>query len=361
MNENMGQIIKRLRKERNLTQEELAEQLNVSAQAISKWENGTSMPDISQVVPIANFFEISTDILFSRNVQENNQNVKLLIQSIEDSTEGNGYARFEKLKTLLNEYPANTDILAAIVRCATFLITPESLNESIFLYAVHSADLYINNAKKMGDIVRMYASKIDLYARAGRYAEAEELAKELKMPIISSEMYLAHISEKSGNYCEEIRHEQESIALLLGYLASELERLAVAYRKNGEVEKALEINLTNINLIHTIHQEDTFHAPLFNYYSICGFEAAYELVLLKKYNEALDMLEKIFDYGETQCRHCANNSPIVSPILDKIDPSLFHGKLKPSDYLWKINHAEFKPLHKYKRFQILLERYKGYE
>ena len=50
MNENMGQIIKHLRKERNLTQEELAEQLNVSAQAISKWENGTSMPDISQVV-----------------------------------------------------------------------------------------------------------------------------------------------------------------------------------------------------------------------------------------------------------------------------------------------------------------------
>ena len=48
MKENMGQIIKRLRKERNLTQEELAEQLNISAQAISKWENGTSMPDISQ-------------------------------------------------------------------------------------------------------------------------------------------------------------------------------------------------------------------------------------------------------------------------------------------------------------------------
>lgn len=56
MKENMGQIIKRLRKERNLTQEELAEQLNISAQAVSKWENGTSMPDISQVVPLANLY-----------------------------------------------------------------------------------------------------------------------------------------------------------------------------------------------------------------------------------------------------------------------------------------------------------------
>ena len=49
MTETMGQIIRRLRKEKNLTQEELAEQLNISAPAVSKWENDTSMPDISQV------------------------------------------------------------------------------------------------------------------------------------------------------------------------------------------------------------------------------------------------------------------------------------------------------------------------
>ena len=64
MKENIGQIIKRLRKEHNLTQEELAEQLNVSAPAVSKWENGTSLPDITQVVPLANLFGVPTDVLF---------------------------------------------------------------------------------------------------------------------------------------------------------------------------------------------------------------------------------------------------------------------------------------------------------
>jgi len=42
MKETMGQVIRRLRKEHNLTQEELAEQLNVSNQAVSKWECGGS-------------------------------------------------------------------------------------------------------------------------------------------------------------------------------------------------------------------------------------------------------------------------------------------------------------------------------
>ena len=44
MSETMGQIIRRLRKERNLTQEELAQQLNVTFQAISRWENETGIP-----------------------------------------------------------------------------------------------------------------------------------------------------------------------------------------------------------------------------------------------------------------------------------------------------------------------------
>ena len=65
MNETMGQIIRRLRKEKNLTQEELAQQLNVTNQAVSKWENGDCMPDISQIVPLASVFGVTTDVLFN--------------------------------------------------------------------------------------------------------------------------------------------------------------------------------------------------------------------------------------------------------------------------------------------------------
>ena len=64
MAKSIGAIIRELRCARNLTQEQLAENLGITAQAISKWENNIGMPDISQVVPIAHFFGVSTDVLF---------------------------------------------------------------------------------------------------------------------------------------------------------------------------------------------------------------------------------------------------------------------------------------------------------
>ena len=60
----IGQTIKLYRKEKDLTQSELAELIGVSTQAISKWETGSGMPDISQIVPLARVLEITTDKLF---------------------------------------------------------------------------------------------------------------------------------------------------------------------------------------------------------------------------------------------------------------------------------------------------------
>lgn len=58
---NIGEKIYNLRKKKNLSQEDLASVLNVSRQTISKWETGESNPDIDKIVPLCNFFEISTD------------------------------------------------------------------------------------------------------------------------------------------------------------------------------------------------------------------------------------------------------------------------------------------------------------
>lgn len=59
----LGEKIGSLRREKGLTQEELAEKLGVSPQAVSKWENDVSCPDIMLLPELARIFEVSTDML----------------------------------------------------------------------------------------------------------------------------------------------------------------------------------------------------------------------------------------------------------------------------------------------------------
>ena len=58
-----SEIFRALRKDKQLTQEQLAEVFGVSTQAISRWENSTSYPDITQLPNIASFFETTVDEL----------------------------------------------------------------------------------------------------------------------------------------------------------------------------------------------------------------------------------------------------------------------------------------------------------
>lgn len=65
----LAETIRRFRKERGLTQEQLAEALDVSVGAVSKWELGSSAPDLNRLVEMAEFFETSVDVLLGYELQ----------------------------------------------------------------------------------------------------------------------------------------------------------------------------------------------------------------------------------------------------------------------------------------------------
>ena len=63
---NLGKNIYDLRKQKSITQEDLAAELGVTAAAVSKWENGYTLPDILMLCALADFFEVTTDELLGR-------------------------------------------------------------------------------------------------------------------------------------------------------------------------------------------------------------------------------------------------------------------------------------------------------
>lgn len=91
MNISMGMNIKAARKKMGLTQEELASQLGVTAQAVSRWESEVGMPDISMVVPLAQTLSVSTDTLFGLTHSSYNelhyQEIKSKIDELYDGTD----------------------------------------------------------------------------------------------------------------------------------------------------------------------------------------------------------------------------------------------------------------------------------
>ena len=62
----LGKNIYELRKEKGVTQEELAAELGVTAAAVSKWEKGNTLPDVLMVCAIADYFAVTTDALLGR-------------------------------------------------------------------------------------------------------------------------------------------------------------------------------------------------------------------------------------------------------------------------------------------------------
>lgn len=71
MNNMINMNLIALRKQYGLTQEEVAERINVSRQAIAKWEKGDSIPDLSNCVALANLFQVSLDDLVHYSEEEN--------------------------------------------------------------------------------------------------------------------------------------------------------------------------------------------------------------------------------------------------------------------------------------------------
>ena len=67
---NIGNNIKQLRQQKNLTQDQVAEKLGVSYQAVSKWENKANTPDLALLPAIAELFGVSIDALFSDSIMD---------------------------------------------------------------------------------------------------------------------------------------------------------------------------------------------------------------------------------------------------------------------------------------------------
>ena len=110
---NIGTKIKELRKRADLTQEQLADILGVAYQTVSKWECGTTAPDLSMIAPIARFFKISADELFGLSESENDERLRDLRNRWGNTWDtGDVAERYAAAKEAHAEFPGNYEFLS---------------------------------------------------------------------------------------------------------------------------------------------------------------------------------------------------------------------------------------------------------
>ena len=127
----IGGFLKELRNEKNVTQEQLAEVLNVSGRTVSRWETGNNMPDISILVDIADYYDVSISEIINgeRKSEIMEKEVKETVLSLSDYAE----AINKKIKgrLLVLTVIAIVGMIAFVAIESTGLDTPGSIYEKI--------------------------------------------------------------------------------------------------------------------------------------------------------------------------------------------------------------------------------------
>ena len=137
----IGTFLKLLRKEKNLTQEQLAEQLGVSTRTVSRWENGNNMPDISLLSEIAEFYDVSIpELIYGERKSENmREEAKEVAETMSD------YAKAEK-ETLVKSI-RNMSLIGLIALIIYMVLGRTSVydrnNLFRYVYGISEALIYV--------------------------------------------------------------------------------------------------------------------------------------------------------------------------------------------------------------------------
>lgn len=115
MDFNLGSVIKRLRNEQGVTQDALAEYLGISYQAVSKWETGTTLPDITLLPKLAVFFGVRIDELFSVNHEDELERIDVMLQKEAMTDQNYSYAK-RILDGILRENPKDVEAMKRYAR-----------------------------------------------------------------------------------------------------------------------------------------------------------------------------------------------------------------------------------------------------
>ncbi|MBQ8496284.1 MAG: helix-turn-helix transcriptional regulator [Clostridia bacterium] len=360
---NLGTKIRELRRRDARTQDNLAEALGVTAQAVSRWESGGSYPDMEMIPAIANYFHISIDELFGYH-DDREEKIKNILENATKILTKQGFTMYQgslsedvgkcvnMLRAASEEFPNEPKILLKFAQALhmwgwhKYGAKANSVNSSGMMeenVEYNSQNVYWQEAVRVYEkLLKSNPSSKDreiairqitpLYCRMGEYEKAKALANEQNSIVISKEVLLpkATVGE------ERARYQGERIMELLSNLRFAISEPVALRPAVSSSEYGRQILLSVIQLYETVFIDGRCGAWHQNIGSLYLTLARYEIDNGGSMEKALYYFDKAFDhckeyehiYNEDEYQYSA---PLVSAL-----PKINKGDLAPlGDDFWE--------------------------
>lgn len=258
----LGENIYNLRKNRKISQEEFADILNTSRQAVSKWERNEAKPDIDKLILIAKLFNVSIDYLLDHEIDYTN--IDTFIEKLKDCIVNNKFIiNSEEIKLWCSKYPnnfklhihsyeylyvafidnKNSEYLEYALSCiskAIILFTPE-YNDFICLNDLH------------------YAVS-EIYLMQEKYQIAKDYIQ--KNNIQGCEIILAKCEFGLNNYDKALESASEIYVKSVSNIVNSTYIQIMSLLKNRKIEDSNELANWTIDFINSVKSNDQFFSSI---------------------------------------------------------------------------------------------------
>ena len=176
MNLTIGKVIKDLRSKRGMSQEKLAEHFGISPQSVSKWERGEGYPDITFLIPLAEFFDVSLDLLMGRDGEKNEMKIREILARMEHYRHtGDHEAKNKLAREAYREFPFDYRVICRYIESLFYVEDIQINKDEIKRLCGYVMDECTEDESRYEAI----SCLVELYSQCGEYDHAVAYAERL--------------------------------------------------------------------------------------------------------------------------------------------------------------------------------------
>ena len=203
----IGTTIKKLRRDRNITQEQLAELLGVSTNAVSQWECDKTAPDISHLPVLANIFEVSADVLLEIDIAKSKKQSEIkefTAKYAEFHSQGKTEERLNLCRSMQKKYPNDDTVRYYLMRVLQNGYIDESFDEIVMLgeQLLDSANMEYRTGAIRG-LCFTYLHKGNR-TKALQYADMIPPAEDLHLHVLEGNELVEHCQNYFWKVCDRM-------------------------------------------------------------------------------------------------------------------------------------------------------------